>query len=311
MRRILALIALPLLAGMTLAGCGSSSPSGANGAVTASGKFGTAPSVTIPKEKASGALAVKTLIHGHGATVGKTDSFLSNFDVYVWSGTTHKLLDSTYPSNPQVLPAGLLPGIQKAVTGEKVGSRVLAVIPPKDGYGSSGNPQLGVTGKDTLVFVMDLLATYSGTASASGTQVSSGGGSLPAVSAAHGTAPSVTIPKTSPPATLVSRTLIQGTGPAVTKGETVVVQYTGVNWRTGKVFDSTWARRMPFSFQIGSSPSQVIPGWDKGLMGKTVGSRVLLVIPPADAYGKAGQPQAGIKGTDTLVFVVDILGAVT
>jgi peptidylprolyl isomerase len=42
-----------------------------------------------------------------------------------------------------------------------------------------------------------------------------------------------------------------------------------------------------------------------------VGSRVLLVIPPKDAYGSAGQSQAGIKGTDTLVFVVDIISAVS
>ena len=55
----------------------------------------------------------------------------------------------------------------------------------------------------------------------------------------------------------------------------------------------------------------MIPGWDKGLVGQTVGSRVLLVIPPSDAYGSAGQSQAGIKGTDTLVFVVDIISAVT
>ena len=55
----------------------------------------------------------------------------------------------------------------------------------------------------------------------------------------------------------------------------------------------------------------MIPGWDKGLVGQTVGSRVLLVIPPGDAYGSAGQSQAGIKGTDTLVFVVDIISAVS
>ena len=76
---------------------------------------------------------------------------------------------------------------------------------------------------------------------------------------------------------------------------------------------------MPRSFSInvslsaavqnGASPSQVIPGWDKGLAGQTVGRRVMLVIPPADGYGKTGSPQAHIKGTDTLVFVVDILGA--
>jgi len=199
------------------------------------------------------------------------------------------------------------------VTGKKVGSRVLVVVPPKEGYGTSGNSQLGVTGSDTLVFVMDLIQKYSsGTVSASGTHVSSGGGDLPTVSAAQGSAPKVTIPKgVTPPTTLVTKTLIKGSGPVVTKGEFVVVQYTGVNWRTGQVFDSSWERSLPYSFKIGASPSQVIPGWDQGLVGQTVGSRVLLVIPPKDAYGSAGQSQAGIKGTDTLVFVVDIISAVS
>ena len=53
---------------------------------------------------------------------------------------------------------------------------------------------------------------------------------------------------------------------------------------------------------------QVIKGWDSGLAGQKVGSRVLLVIPPAEGYGTAGSPPK-IAGTDTLVFVVDILAA--
>ena len=313
MRRIVALSVIPLLAALALAGCGSSAPASPNASVTAKGSFDASPSVTIPKETPTSVLAVKTLIQGNGAAIKKSDLFLSNFTIYVWNGKTNKLLDSTYSSSPQVLPATLLPGIQSAVTGKKLGSRVLAVIPPKQGYGTSGNSQLGVTGSDTLVFVMDLLQKYSsGTVSASGSQVSSGGGSLPSVSATAGSAPKVTIPKgVTAPTTLVTKTLIKGSGPAVTKGEDVVVQYTGVNWRTGQVFDSSWQRGLPYSFKIGATPSQVIPGWDKGLVGQTVGSRVLLVIPPGDAYGSAGQSQAGIKGTDTLVFVVDIISAVS
>ena len=54
---------------------------------------------------------------------------------------------------------------------------------------------------------------------------------------------------------------------------------------------------------------QVVPGWDKTLVGQNVGSRVILAIPPEEGYGKQGQPDAGISGTDTLYFVVDILGA--
>ena len=313
MRRVVALFVISLFAGLALAACGSSAPPSPNASVTAKGSFGSSPSVTIPKQKPTGTLAVKILIQGNGPTITKSDLFLSNFTIYVWSGTTNKLLDSTYSSSPQVLPASLLPGIQSAVTGKKVGSRVLVVVPPKEGYGTSGNSQLGVTGSDTLVFVMDLIQKYSsGTVSASGTKVSSGGGDLPAVSAAQGSAPKVTIPKgVTPPTTLVTKTLIKGSGPVVTKGEFVVVQYTGVNWRTGQVFDSSWERSLPYSFKIGASPSQVIPGWDQGLVGQTVGSRVLLVVPPKDAYGSAGQSQAGIKGTDTLVFVVDIISAVS
>ncbi len=93
----------------------------------------------------------------------------------------------------------------------------------------------------------------------------------------------------------------------VKKGNYLVVQYTGMNWRTGKVFDSSWSRSEPWATVIGEG--QVIKGWDTGLVGQTVGSRVLLVIPPADGYGKTGSSSAGIKGTDTLVFAIDILSA--
>ena len=122
----------------------------------------------------------------------------------------------------------------------------------------------------------------------------------------------MTIPKSGKaPTSLVSKTIIQGSGPVVTKGQTVVTQYVGDIWRTGKVFDSSWSRGEPFGFTIGATPSQVITGWNEGLIGKNAGSRVMLVVPPTDGYGKTGSSQAGIKGTDTLVFVVDILGAVS
>jgi len=76
-------------------------------------------------------------------------------------------------------------------------------------------------------------------------------------------------------------------------------------WRNGQVFDSSWSRKTPTVFAVGQG--NVVAGLDKGLVGQTVGSRVLLVIPPDQGYGKAGH--APIKGTDTMVFAVDILGA--
>ena len=320
MRRALALLVVPLLAALAVAGCGSSSssssPAGADGSVTATGAFGKAPAVTIPAQPAGTALAVKTLIQGSGAVLTSSDAFVGNYVAYVWSGNTHKLATSTYTGSPALFSGKLLTGLQTALVGKKVGSRVLAVIPPAQAFGSAGNSQLGITGSDTLVFVIDVIQKFADTQGASGTSVSSGGGVLPTVSAASGSAPAVTIPKSgTPPKQLVTKTLIKGTGPAVAKGQTVVVQYIGVIWppkggaNSGKVFDSSWSRSAPFGFTIGASPPQVITGWDKGLVGQTVGSRVMLVVPPADGYGSAGASQAGIKGTDTLVFVVDILGA--
>jgi peptidylprolyl isomerase len=153
-----------------------------------------------------------------------------------------------------------------------------------------------------------MLTSVGNTAGASGKWLSNGGGALPRVTAGKpGKGPKITIPKTAAPKTLRVKTLIKGCGPKVTKGDYIVVQYAGVVWRTKKAFDSTWSRRQPFGATIGVD--QVIKGWDKGLVGQTVGSRVLLVIPPADGYGPVGDPSAGIKGTDTIVFVVDILAA--
>jgi peptidylprolyl isomerase len=109
-----------------------------------------------------------------------------------------------------------------------------------------------------------------------------------------------------PPASLVRRVITRGRGAPVTSGETVTVQDTGVVWRTGQVFDSSWRRGFPESFLLGSG--QVIAGWQAGLGGLPVGSRVLLVIPPTMGYAQSGDPPY-VKTTDTTVFVIDIVSA--
>jgi FKBP-type peptidyl-prolyl cis-trans isomerase len=277
--------------------------------VTVTGAFGKAPKVKIPAVPGSGPLYIKTVIKGTGTKLTKAQSLIGDFAVYDWRGKTHKLIGSTYSTGlPTLFTGPLLPGLEKALIGQKLGSRVLAVLPPADAFGPDGNPAIGVGPTDTVVFVVDMLTSVGNTAGPSGKWLSNGGGALPRVTAGTpGKGPKITIPKTAVPKTLRVRTLIKGCGPKVTKGEYIVVQYAGVVWRTKKAFDSTWSRRQPFGATIGVG--QVIKGWDKGLVGQTVGSRVLLVIPPADGYGPAGDPSAGIKGTDTIVFVVDILAA--
>jgi peptidylprolyl isomerase len=318
MRRFALLLAPLLVVSAVLAGCGSSSggssggsssSSSANSKVSVTGAFGSQPKVTIPKATAGTNLHVQTLIKGHGPALPSTDALLGNYVVYIWHGSTSKLAQSTYQRVPALFAGHLLPGLTTALKDAKVGSRVLAVIPPKYGYGSQGNSQGGVAPTDTLVFVIDVMKAFAKNASVSGKSLSSGGHGLPTVTA--GNPPAITIPKSGqPPKTLVSKTLIQGSGPAISKGQYVVAQYVGVIWRTGQVFDASERDGAPFGFQIGTTPPQVIPGWDTGLVGTKVGSRVMLVIPPALGYGPAGgNAQAGIEKNDTLVFVVDVLGS--
>jgi len=311
MRRASALIAIPLLAAFTAVGCGSSSSttssSATNQSVKVTGKFDAAPKVSIPATKAGTNLVTKTLISGSGPKVTTSKSFVGNYVAYIWSGTTHKLATSTYTAAPALFTGSLLTGLKDALTNATVGSRVLAVIPPKYGFGSAGSSSLGIKASDTLVFVIDVLQEYDNKAAASGTKVSTGGGTLPSVTSAA-TNPTITIPKSgTPPKSLVTKVLLKGTGATIKKDQYLIVQYTGVIWRTGKVFDSSWSRSEPFGFTLDTQ--DVIPGWVDGLTGQTVGSRVMLVIPPKDGYGSSGASSAGIKGTDTLVFVVDILGS--
>ena len=116
--------------------------------------------------------------------------------------------------------------------------------------------------------------------------------------------PKVKVPGGKPPKKLVVKDLIPGTGPAAKVGDPITVNYIGVNFQGGKMFDNSYDRGQPFPFQLGGG--QVIPGWDRGLVGMKVGGRRELTIPPSLAYGPLGQPPT-IKPNETLVFVVDLL----
>lgn len=97
--------------------------------------------------------------------------------------------------------------------------------------------------------------------------------------------------------------LIRGTGDAAQSGQQITVNYVGVSYRTGEEFDASWKRSEPFSFMLGQG--NVIPGWDQGLQGQTVGSRVQLDIPADLAYGD--KPQRPGAPSGPLRFIVDVL----
>jgi peptidylprolyl isomerase len=135
------------------------------------------------------------------------------------------------------------------------------------------------------------------------------------VTGTFGQKPTLTIPATAPPTRLATRVLHAGTGPALVKGQTMVADYLGETWdrKDGQpeVFDNSYDDKLPVGFPIGTGA--VLPGWDQALVGQRVGSRVLLTVPPALAYGTgasaSADPDNDLAG-HTLVFVVDVVGAV-
>ena len=143
-----------------------------------------------------------------------------------------------------MIPAQMgLPGLATALKGAKMGSRIVAVLPPKYGYGTSW-PVAAADHRQRHPGLGDrpAAAVLGQRQSASGSQVSHGGGTLPTVTAKAGQAPVITVPKNSPPSKLSVTTLIKGTGPKLAKGDTVVVASTSASiWRTGKVFGTLLA----------------------------------------------------------------------
>jgi peptidylprolyl isomerase len=128
---------------------------------------------------------------------------------------------------------------------------------------------------------------------------------MPSVEAKFGGSPAITFPQSGPVDGLRCSEVVEGDGPVVRKGDTVTVNYHGVVWGKKTPFDSSFDRHQPATFPIGVG--QLIQGWDDTIVGHNVGSRLLLSVPPEYGYGSRGVPQAGIGGTDTLVFVVDII----
>ncbi|GIJ26444.1 hypothetical protein Vqi01_16060 [Micromonospora qiuiae] len=115
-------------------------------------------------------------------------------------------------------------------------------------------------------------------------------GSKPTVAAGEGKLTELTV-----------TSLIEGTGPKVAAGQTITANYVGVFYESGEEFDSSWERGEPLALPIGAG--RVIEGWDKGLVGVTVGSRVQLDIPAEQAYPDGNGPEGPLR------FVVDILAA--
>jgi peptidylprolyl isomerase len=275
-------------------------------AVTAGAKFDEKPTVAKGTGEPSKDLAVKTLIAGGGKTVAENDFVVANYLGQIWN--TAKVFDNSYDRKArlaiQLTQGQIIDGWRYALAGKKAGSRVEMAVPPTWGYGTQGNPQAGIKGTDTLVFVVDIQDTFNATSSAKGKEVPQQNADLPKVGTnTDGKAPSIEVPEKAAPKKLVAEYVLEGDGEEVAAENSVLVQYKGVLWDGGKEFDSSYANKQLVSFSL----QQVVKGWAQGLTGKKVGSRVLIVIPPELGYGDNPPQGSGIKKDSTLVFSVDIL----
>jgi FKBP-type peptidyl-prolyl cis-trans isomerase FkpA len=97
--------------------------------------------------------------------------------------------------------------------------------------------------------------------------------------------------------------LTVGTGAEAKAGMQVTAHYHGT-LTDGKVFDSSYDRKEPFSFRLGGG--QVIKGWDEGITGMKVGGKRRLTIPPELGYGARGAGGV-IPPNATLMFDVELV----
>ncbi|MGL5865712.1 MAG: FKBP-type peptidyl-prolyl cis-trans isomerase [Dermatophilaceae bacterium] len=308
------LSATAVASALVLTGCGEEAEkkptSAALAAVTVGGTdVKKKPTVTVKSPVAVSRTESKVVTDGTGAPIAKDD--LVSVQAVILKAKDGKEALSTWESGAVGVDLGakdLFASFRGQIPGKKLGSRMVITSTPADAFGAQGNPDLGITKDDPVVFVLDLVSATKVLDEATGTEVPPKA-TLPTVKMNDAKPATITMPKgEKPPTKTVVQPLIQGAGAVTKKGQTIRVAYTGALWRNGEMFDSSASRQdQPyFDFQLGQG--SVIKGWDTGLTGQKVGSRVLLVVPPADGYGSAGSADK-IKGTDTLVFVVDILAA--
>jgi peptidylprolyl isomerase len=296
-----------LAASLLLAGCGGNASDG-GGLDAVKVSKAASPKVTVAKGFTATKTSTKVLNEGSGETLAAGDAVKVNYVAV--NGRTGKQFDSSFTGNkPLTLTlsnTAILPGFVKGLTGQKVGSRILVAIPPKDGF-DKAQTELDIKKDDTMVFLFDVVAKVPTEVTGTSTALPK---DLPKLVLDAKKQPSkfAKTKTTAPKQTKASsHVVIQGKGAKIKKDQTLTVQYVGQVYPSGKVFDSSWSRGAPSSFQL--TEGSLIKCWTNELVGQNVGSRVVLVCPSNVAYGKT-PPQGGdIKAGDTLIFAIDLLDA--
>ncbi len=320
--RRLRLLSLVVLPAVLLAGCADSANDGSNtGTMSVSSDFAAlavepasgsgAPSLTLPtKPFRTQDGQFRIITPGTGADIPADASLTVAHAMY--AGTDGRQLATSFTEHGSTLALGdeqTPETFKQAFAGQKVGVRTLIALPAHQMYVQNSLPA-GMSMDDTLLFVIDVRDARKRLTQAEGTAVPPKAG-LPTVEVPSDTSQpaKITVPSPTPLKETVAQPLIVGSGAKVTQGQTVRITYTGATWRDpANPFDYSGkqpARYAQFPIGVG----QLIKAWDQHVVGQTVGSRLLLVVQPADGYGEQGGANGQIKGDDVLIFVIDILDA--
>lgn len=254
--------------------------------VTVDGDFGTVSTATFELGQQVDAAERTVLSEGDGDTISDGDYVsyaLSAFD----GDTGERIGDAGYVDG-ELLPAALTADapLGQLIGCASVGSRLSIVFPTTEDSAA----------QFYILDVLDIVPT-----AAWGEEQAPVDG-MPIVTLDDDGAPTVEIPDADAPAELQISVLKEGDGAAVADGDTTLLQYHGVGWESGETFDSSWANGAPISIE----GNGYVDGFVQALAGQKVGSQVLVVIPPALAYGEGEVNEEDLTG-QTLVFVIDIL----
>ncbi|MDT3331519.1 MULTISPECIES: FKBP-type peptidyl-prolyl cis-trans isomerase [Microbacterium] len=192
------------------------------------------------------------------------------------------------------------PTIGKALDCARPGARIVAAMPAKD-INPTFVQQAGLSESASAVLVIDVNTVL--LPAANGVPQYVDGANVPTVVLAPDGTPGIIVPDAAPPKGLVIKTLKKGDGEKITADSRARLQYTGVAWNTGEVFDSTWQNGEAVTF----AKDQFSEGFARAIEGQTVGSQVLVVV-PSDMAKVQGQSAQNEPPTGTLVYVIDILG---
>ena len=270
---------------------------------TVTGEVGSLPSVTVRTPVRVDETSYAEIVEGDGTRLSE-ESQPAAIEIALFHGETGgQIISTPFDGNLSRLSniaywSGQIPGLGTALTCAAEGSRTLAAISAED-LGEPARQGLGLGADESVVAVIDVLRTY--LPRAQGTLQFNDGRGLPSVVRAPDGRPGVIIPDRTPPAELVTQVLIKGDGDPITGDQGFYAHYTGLTWAEREVFDSSWGSA-PVQFSL----DRLVEGVGAALEGQTVGSQVLVVVPPELGYGET--PQGSIPAGSTLVFVFDILG---